>query len=809
MISSLLCLAALWPGSGLAFIENQGQWDGRARFAARRENQNVWLEEGALTLQTSAAGTDPDERRVGVVRLVFEGARPSSNIVGENLVETRFHYFLGADEERWRSDVRAFGSVLYEGLYPGIDLRVRDGRDRRHLVEYDWILAPGADLTAIVVRVEGGEGLSIDSDGSLMIETALGPIRQAVPVTWSERSTGERLSVDARYRVVDEGRFAFAVPVWDGEERLVIDPGVEWSTYLGGGAADSAYDVAMDDSGRVTSVGSTYSDDFPTTVGAFSESRSGSVYEDAYVSRFSPDGRTLLFSTYIGGALPDHAFAVCIDESGDVLVGGATSSDDFPTTVGPGSGSSYDGFVFRLSSDGSTLVYSRRVGGSAQDRVFGLAVDRLSGAVDLVGETRSPDFPTTSGAFDTTHNGGEDAYVVRVSPDGGVVSYATFLGGTEDDFAMDVCVDSGVVTLVGRTESSDLPTSPGAFQRTADDSGRAFVARLKPNGRGQEDLVYSSHFGPSFSFSAVDVDSEGVATMVGSTDSTDFPTTPGAFDTTYGPAITGADLVLVRMTLDDRGAEDLLYSTYFGGGLSDSARDLAVDASGIVTLVGRTTSLDLPVTPGAFQVEFGRGSDAFVARLRPFGEGPRDLLYASYLGGEGFENAVHLAMDDQGSVVISGNTTSSDNFPITDDAYDPTFDGPGDAYVTRVDMLPIGVAKYGEATGCSAAMDVGERPVAGSETFAILASGAPRETHGWLFVSHGQDRDGSDYRGVRMYVALDDLHMVISSVSSAVGYGEVRLPLSSVEPGERFFAQFVWISGETFSASNALEITVQ
>lgn len=408
-----------------------------------------------------------------------------------------------------------------------------------------------------------------------------------------------------------------------------------WSTYLGGLSNDILFDLAVDDSGWVTAVGLTLSDDFPTTPAAYDTTHNGSY--DAAVVRLSADGSQLLYSTYLGDVGEEWALAIGLDDSGEVVTGGYTSSTGFPTTPGAYdtiyNGGSRDAFVTRLNADGSGLVYSTFLGGSDEEGrsyywPFPYAnIDRMDLALDgsgetiVVGRTISPDFPTTPGAYDISHNDSFDIFVTRLNPNGSNLVHSTFLGGKHHEGVYCVALHgAGEVTIGGITRSQDFPTTPGAYDSTFNGVNDGLVAR---------------------------------------------------FDATLS---------------------SLLYSTLIGGRDGDGIRGVAVDVSGDIALTGWAVSYDFPTTPWAYDPSFNGVSDAVLARISPDGNGQADLVYSTFLGGGGGDACYDMAAVDDSTVVLVGHTESWD-LPTTPDAYDTTYNGMVDAFVLRFG-LPLGVQEH-------------------------------------------------------------------------------------------------------------------
>jgi hypothetical protein len=407
----------------------------------------------------------------------FLGAR-TAEVVGEEPISGVHNYFLGNDPSRWKTDVPRFEAVRYRDLYPGMDVRLYEKEG--HL-EYDLALSPGAALNAVEVAAEGADRLRLDEDGTLILETGAGLLHQPPPATFEVDGAGRRRELAARYEVRARDRCGFVVPDWSGATSLVLDPGILWSTFVGGARGERAADISVSASGVITIAGSTDSPDYPTTPGAWDTTHN--VGQDVFVTRLDPSlssAQQLLYSTFLGGADEDGAHELSVDATGVVTIAGVTMSTNFPTTPNAWD-TTHNGFrdVFVTRLDPSLpsaqqLVYSTFVGGTAIDEAYGLSVD-ASGVVTITGRTASSSYPTTPGAWSTSRIGDLDDFVTRLDPSRPAtqqILYSTFLGGTRWDQAGRLTIDaSGVVTIAGLTGSSDFPTTPGAWDRTHNSPG--------------------------------------------------------------------------------------------------------------------------------------------------------------------------------------------------------------------------------------------------------------------------------------------------------------------------------------------------
>jgi hypothetical protein len=540
------------------------------------------------------------------------------------------------------------------------------------------VIAPGADPKAIRLAFQGARKISLSSAGDLVLDTKEGKI-QLKQLRVYQKVNGEEKKIAARYVLKGKRRVAFEVAEYDRRQPLVIDPVLSYSTYLGGSGREDGAHITVDSSGNAYVVGDSFDTNFPTTSGAF-QTTFGGGYTNAFVTKLNSTGSALVYSTYLGGNSFDGGYSIAVDASGNAYVTGWTSSTNFPTTPGAfqttygGGDFNGDAFVTKLNPTGSALVYSTYLGGNSNDVGHDIAVD-ASGNAYIAGFTSSTNFPTTLGAFQTTYGGGiVNAFVTKLNPTGSALAYSTYLG-TSENYGYGIAVDaSGNAYVAGLTSSTNFPTTLGTFQTTNGGGRDAFVTKLNPAGSA---LVYSTYLGGSLQDYGynIGVDASGNAYVAGSTSSTNFPTTPGAFQTTDGG---GNDAYVTK--LNPTGSA-LVYSTYLGGNSYDDGTGIGVDASGNAYVAGSTSSTNFPTTPGTFQTTYGGGSyDVYVAKLNPAGSA---LTYSTYLGGNSQDINSGIVLDASSNVYVTGSTSSS-NFPTTSGAYQTTFGGGyGDVFVAK------------------------------------------------------------------------------------------------------------------------------
>jgi hypothetical protein len=647
----------------MRFEANVGQTDGRVRFAARGNRGSLFLTPTEAVLILGRGGAGAAGQAPAALRLRMAGANPAPRIDGEAELEGTSNYLVGSDRTRWRTNIPSCGAVRYRDVYPGIDLVYYGNQND---LEYDFVVAPGADPRAIVLRVEGAQRLELDAGGELVLTTPAGELRQRPPVLFQQTPEGRRFVV-GRYVLLGGGAVGFAIASYDRTKPLVIDPVLAYSTFLGGSFSDAGWAIAVDRSGSAHVTGDTGSPDFPT-VNPYDAMPNG-----VFVTKLNPAGNALVYSTYIGGSGTENSRGIALDESGSVYITGETTSSDFPTAGAYDSSHNggRDAFIVKLSKTGDALVYSTFLGGGLDDRGNAIAIDAV-GTAYVAGTTYSVNFPTT-GAYDGTFNGGGfDAFVTKLGASGEVLVYSTYLGGSSFDEGFGITLDgSGAAYVTGYTWSADFPTA-NAFDVTVGVSD-AYVTKLNAQG---DALVYSTLLGGALAGDIgfdIAVDALGSAYVTGNTSSGDFPTV-NAFDSTHSTG--GNDAFVAKL---EPTGDALAYSSYLGGRASDFGRAIAVNAAGAAYVTGYTGSgLDFPIV-GVIGAYNGGEYDAFVTRVGAAGDA---LEYSTFLGGGFADFGFDIVLDQAGAVYVTGRTESPD-FPVVN-AHDASLSGPFyDAFVAK------------------------------------------------------------------------------------------------------------------------------
>ena len=549
----------------------------------------------------------PQQPAPEVVRLRLVGANANAAVTGGDELPGKANYFIGNDPKKWRTNLPTYATVRYQDVYPGVDLAYYGNQGGQ--LEYDFVVAPGADPNQIKLSFTGADGMRVDAaSGDLVLKVGDDEVRFQKPLVYQPAAAAVS-GPDARHSslvtrhcsfvLASNNQVAFRVAGYDPKRALVIDPVLSYSTYLGGSDADYGYGIAVDSSGNAYVTGMTASTDFPT-VNPLQATNHGS--NDVFVAKLNAAGSALVYSTYLGGSGADQGSGIAVDGAGNAYVTGGTSSTDFPVTPGGFQTTSPGGtcgigshlhpcvhvFVSRLNPAGSALVDSTYVAGSSDESGQGIAVDS-SGNAYVAGSTQSTDFPTANPLQAYCDNCGptnDDAFVAKLNPAGSALVYSTYLGGSNYDWGNGIAVDSsGNAYVTGYTYSTDFPTvNPLQATKKSVSGGTAFVAKLNPAGSA---LVYSTYLGGRSEDvgGSIAVDSSGNAYVTGNAESTDFPTANPLQATNHG----GIDAFVAKL---NAAGSALVYSTYLGGSGYDVGNGIAVDSSGNAYVAGYTESTD-------------------------------------------------------------------------------------------------------------------------------------------------------------------------------------------------------------------------
>ncbi len=650
-------------GISLYFEPNRGQANGNVS-ALSRGGGFLTLLSGCETFYVNANTSSP----VGMKLL---GARKPQAVIFEEKLRGVSNYFYGKDPSQWFTDVPHYAKVRFKGVYPGIDL-VYYSADQR--MEYDFVVSPGADPRSIRMEWTGIESSKIDENGDLVLATSAGTLRHKRPVVYQEVE-GARIPVQGRYEHNGDHRYAFTLGAYRHELALVIDPSIFYSTYLGGSLVDDAQALAVDGNGNAYIAGSTRSANFPVQAGLPGTQLNGTM--DGFLTKVSSTGQELFYSTFVGGTLNDVINGIALDSSNNAYIVGETNSDDFPVTqnvISKDLKGLVDGFATKINQSGNQIVYSTYIGEfDAEERALAVGVDSAGNAV-IAGFTTTFSFPTTEGAVDRSFNGASDIFLLQLNATATQLVFSTFFGGNSHDLPRALVLDSaGEIYLTGFTNSSDFPTTPGAFQTTAKGIQDAFLAKFSQSGKR---LVFSTLLGGTGQEVAFSLALEpgGRILVAGQTTSGDFPTTTGAYQSN-NRGITSAFVCRFNTTGSKLIASTLIGTTN-GVDFASSIRPLE---AGHILIAGFSNSNSWPTTNDAWQFSGGTTGDGFVATFTPMAN---QLVFSSVVGGSGEDAARATASSPNGDVYIAG--TTSGGVIVTSDAYDQTFNGGTDAFLMRV-----------------------------------------------------------------------------------------------------------------------------
>jgi hypothetical protein len=601
----------------------------------------------------------------------FLNSNFTTKLAGSHLQTSQTNYLLGRDSSHWHTHVPNFGRVTYSALYPGIDA-VFYGTGQE--LEHDFVVQPGADYRAIRMRLLGSQKTVLQPDGRIRIRLATGDLFFANPRAY-QIVGGKKHSLPGSFVVVGKDEIAFQIGDYDHSKPLVIDPVLTYSTFLANSSITVSA-VAVDSSGSAFLTGDTGWSSFPTTPGAFQPAcQSCPNSNDVFITKFTPDGTALVYSTLLGGSGNDQSYGIAVDGNGNAIVVGLTGSTDFPLKNAinygyAGVGSSY-GFVTSLSADGSSLNYSSILGGVAQtgqsstSGTSAVTVD-ADGNAYIAGGTNSPIFPVTAGALNVGQPGypATTVFVMKFASNGsltysslpGVISPPPGVSGAGNTTVSGIAVDNtGSLYLTGNGGSL-WPTTPGAYQTQilgTSPFSATFVTKLAADASR---LVYSTFIGSGEAATGIAVDPNGEAITVGSQAPSTFPTTSNAYQPVI-PAGTCCAAYLSKLSAD---GSQLLYSTFFSGALTSfgpwtNIWGVALDNAGNIWIAGNTSDPQFPLVQPLQSVPGPLWYPAATGFVSQFDSTGTKVEFSTYFGGLGGGVwPVGPVLDGQGKVHIAG-----------------------------------------------------------------------------------------------------------------------------------------------------------
>lgn len=648
-----------WGNLPLSFEENRGQVDSRFQFLTRAHG---------LTFMTQPSGA-VWHMKGSSLQMTLQGASRSAAAKGVSPLPGQVNYLVGQNKSEYKTGIPTFSKIRYSEVYPGIDV-VYYGNQRD--LEYDFVVRPGARPQDIRISFKGGASrLDVDAEGNLLIQTPVGELKQRRPVVYQEHA-GQRREIRGSYQIVSDNQVAFSLDRYDTDVPLVIDPVVAYSSYIGAIGDDRGNGIAVDGQGSAYVVGQTY--------------LNGSV-QYAFVSKFNPSGTAFLYTTVIGnGQCNTTGNGIAVDAQGNAIITGMYGYVDqwgYCNNKGV--------LTSKLNPAGNAFVYNQYFGGGDYDHGNAVVVDAQGNAY-FTG-VMFGDGPVTAGAFQVEGGGWQDAFAMKLDPNGNVV-FATYLGGGWMDEGFGIAIDAAKrVYVAGTTGSANFPVTANGFQTTpANGSSTGFVSQLSADGRA---LLYSTFLGGGYSedLAGVAVDATGVY-VTGTTNSSNFPTTSNAYDRACGtdgacnPTYSDfqwhypEDAFLTKLDTTKAGAASLVYSTYLGGFARELSRTIALDGAGHVWIAGRTGSFTSFPVLNPVQANLAGDYDVFISEFDTTQAGAASLLFSTFFGGTLYDEAQGMAIDAAGNVYVTGYTGSA-NFPVLN-AAQAVSSGGNDAFAAKL-----------------------------------------------------------------------------------------------------------------------------
>lgn len=644
--------------------------------------------EEPTTQQAESEDDEPqdEEEAVKVFNLMtrFEGAQTITTVNGHEESSYNINYFLGDDPSQWQTNAKRYEYIRYQNIYPSID--VEYGHVDDHL-KYQFIVLPEGDSSNIRIRFEGAEDIGIDENGDLLVFTPIGTYREQKPYIY-QTLNGSEVVIDGGFEELEDGTVGFWIGEYDKSQTLVIDPiiydpRISYSSYFGTANNDRTENLATDSDGNMYVPIEIRTGFTVPSVPGFDQTFNGNA--DYLIMKINGSTKDIEWATFVGGTGADVEPRVEVDDSG-VYVVGRTQSGNFPTTVGAyqtTKGASQDISVVKLSSDGTSLLYSSFLGGDSQDRVFATNING-DGEVLITGNSNSSDFPTTAGAVQGALSGNRDAIVVRFDPAGNGAAdlkASTYHGGTNLEEGNGIASDDeGNIYVIGNTRSGDYPTTVGAYDTTLGGSRDAFIASFSPDVTSRN---YSSFFGTNgneFGYD-MDLESDNRLLVVGATNNNGFPVTGDAVQSTRAGSLDGF------IILFDGENQELDYASYLGGSGQERAFGVFRGTSGNVYIGARTLSSNYPTTTLAFDTTYNGGEDLGLTVLN---SSMTSIVYSTFFGGSANDDSEPgniLQRTGTDEVWVALTTTSSDP-PINIDRYQSTYSGSDDALISGI--IPIG-----------------------------------------------------------------------------------------------------------------------
>ncbi|MCD4795057.1 MAG: SBBP repeat-containing protein [Bacteroidales bacterium] len=721
----------------IPWIENTGQQHSDVAFYANVFSGTVFVtDKGEIVYNFSITGTKNYALRETFVK-PDRDTQKSDKISGKQPSQTKVNYFIGNNRQ---NNISTYQTVNIGEVWDGINVKLNAYGNN---IEKLFYVKPGTSPEKIKIKLQGAKRIKISETGELIIKTCKGDIKFTKPVAY-QIIKNKKEYIDVAYTTKGK-TYGFITGNYNPDYELVIDPLIA-STFVGGANRDDPWFLALDDDGNVFVTGETSSSSYPTTTGAYNVSANGGY--DVFISKFSPDLQNLLISTFIGGSGYDYSRFLAFDSNNNIYITGNTASNDFPmagtpydnTLSGP-----YDVFIAKLNSDLSSLLASTYIGGTNADKAYSIAIDNIDN-VFITGFTKSSGYPTTTGAFDELFNGDIDVFVSKFTSDLSTLSASTFMGGSESDITYSLVLDgSGNVYITGETSSSNYPTTAGVYDPSHNGSYDAFISKFTPDLTTLSASTFIGSTASDYGYS-MNLDGSNNVYITGYTTSNNFPTSATAYDNIHNGSY---DVFVSKFTSN---LSTLSASTFIGGSDYEEANSIALDNSDNVFITGYTWSSDFPTSTTAYDNSYNTAKDVFISK---FNSDLSSLSASTFLGGSGEDSGTEIAVDNAGNVFVTGYTTSS-NYPTTASAYDVSYAGDDDVFISKLDNnlsgeFPPVITSHPE----NQMINIGENAI-----FGITATGA--DSYRW------QENTGSSFEDITdggIYSGAETDTLTITGVS--------------------------------------------
>ena len=634
-------------GLPLRFEANQGQMAPSVLYGAHANGYHVLLGASGPSIALGSHHVD--------MSLVHGNRAPKVEALDP--LATRTDYLIG-NRSQWHTGIHSFGRIRYNGVYPGIDVVYYGNQSQ---LEYDFVLAPGADPNAIRIEFRGADRVRLNHDGDLVVEADGSQMVQRRPVVYQRDSSAEgRHEVATHYAILGRNTVAFRVDQYDRASELVIDPVLAYCTYLGGNGTDSVNAVKYMN-GRLYFVGQTDTSQQPPTDGAWANNLQGLTNITVGIVDTTKSGYPIIYFAYVGGQNVDIPLALDVDNSGVMYLTGTTTSTNFPMAGNAfqttGAGANTSSFVMKLDPSqygGNSLVFSSFLSGTTGTDVGnGIAVGP-DGMIYVIGTARSTDFPVTANAYQQVMWGTQDTFLCQIDPNAGSLNYSTYLGGEDEDDGRGILVDANsLVYFTASTLSQQFPMAGAQFQGIPSGASDVIFGVMDMSQTGTDSLIYSTYYGGSGNeeVRGMAFDAKGNVILTGYTLSNDLTVTPDAVQKVNGG---NGDVFVAVFNPALSYGNGLLYSTYLGGSHGEVGYGVAADPANNLYVSGYTLSKDLPVRGNVPQPNWGGGTDIFVAEIKRGVAGTNGIQYLTYLGASNTYLPTGLAVGPDGSAYAVG-----------------------------------------------------------------------------------------------------------------------------------------------------------